>query len=48
MHVSEGELKEFIADSGLVAKKDIDAAAEEAKAKGVSLGEILVSKGTIN
>ena len=48
MHVSEGELKEFITDSGLVAKKDIDAAAEEAKKKGASLGDILVSKGSIN
>jgi hypothetical protein len=31
MHVSESELKEFIIDSGLVARKDVDAAAEEAK-----------------
>lgn len=48
MHVSEGELKEFITDSGLVAKKDIDAAAKEAKLKGTSIGSILVSKGSIN
>ena len=47
MHVSEGELKEFITDSGLVSKKDVDAAAEEAKAKGVSVGDILVSKGSL-
>ncbi len=47
MHVSEGELKEFIIDSGLVAKKDIDAAAEEAEAKGQSLGDILVSRGAL-
>ncbi len=47
MHVSEGELKEFITDSGLVAKKEIDAAAEEATAKGQSLGEILVSRGSL-
>jgi len=47
MHVSEGELKEFITDSGLVAKKDIDAAAEEAKTKGVSVGDVLVSRGTL-
>ncbi|NNM83606.1 type II/IV secretion system protein [Candidatus Parcubacteria bacterium] len=47
MHVSEGELKEFITDSGLVAKKEIDAAAEEAAAKGQSLGEILVSRGSL-
>ncbi len=47
MHVSEGELKEFITDSGLVAKKDIDAAADEAKVKGQSLGDILVSHGSL-
>ncbi|MCR4333415.1 MAG: GspE/PulE family protein [Patescibacteria group bacterium] len=47
MHVSEGELKEFIIDSGLVAKKEIDAAAEEAKQKGQSLGDILVSRGAL-
>ncbi|MCR4276113.1 MAG: GspE/PulE family protein [Candidatus Parcubacteria bacterium] len=47
MHVSEGELKEFITDSGLVAKKEIDAADEEAKKKGQSLGDILVSRGSL-
>ncbi|TSA43826.1 type II/IV secretion system protein [bacterium] len=47
MHVSEGELKEFITDSGLVAKKDIDAADAEAKKKGQSLGDILVSRGSL-
>lgn len=47
MHVSEGELKEFIIDSGLVAKKDIDAAEKEAKERGQSLGDILVSRGSL-
>lgn len=47
MHVLEGELKEFIVDSGLVAKKDIDAAATEAKEKGVSIGDVLVSRGAL-
>ncbi len=47
MHVSEGELKEFIIDSGLVAKKEIDAADDEAKKKGQSLGDILVSRGSL-
>src|ERR1035437_6408656 len=47
MHVSKGELKEFITDSGLVAKKEIDAADEEAKSKGQSLGDILVSRGSL-
>jgi len=48
MHVSEGELKEFIIDSGLVAKKEIDAASEEAKKRGQSLGDILVSRGSLS
>lgn len=47
MHVSEAELKEFIIDSGLVAKKEIDAAAEEAAEKKQSLGNILVSRGSL-
>lgn len=47
MHVSEGELKEFIIDSGLVAKKDIDDAAIEAEKRGQSLGDILVSRGSL-
>ena len=45
MHVSEAELKEFILDSGLVSKKDIDAAAKEAEERKQSLGDILVSRG---
>ncbi|MFZ2500834.1 MAG: GspE/PulE family protein [Minisyncoccia bacterium] len=47
MHVSEGELKEFIIDSGLVAKKEIDDAAIEAKKRKQSLGDILVSRGSL-
>ncbi len=47
MHVSEAELKEFIIDSGLVARKDIDAADAEAKTRGQSLGDILVSRGNL-
>jgi type IV pilus assembly protein PilB len=47
MHVSEAELKEFILDSGIVAKKEVDAAAEEAKTRGQSLGDILVSRGSL-
>lgn len=47
MHVSEAELKEFIIDSGLVAKKDIDSAEIEAKEREQSLGDILVSRGSL-
>lgn len=48
MQVSEGELKEFIVDSGLVAKKDIDDAAKEARERKMSLGDVLVSRGSIS
>ena len=47
MHVSEGELKEFIIDSGLVAKKEIDDAAADAQSRGQSLGDTLVSRGSL-
>ncbi len=47
MQVMEGELKEFIIDSGLVAKKEIDAAAEEAARRGQSLADVLVSRGSL-
>ena len=47
MHVSEGELKEFIIDSGLVAKKEIDAASAEAKKRGQSLGDALLARGSL-
>jgi len=48
MHVSESELKEFIIDSGLIAKKVIDDAAEEAQTRKQSLGDILVSRGALS
>lgn len=47
MHVSEGELKEFIIDSGLVAKKEVEDAAEVAREHNQSLGDTLVSRGSI-
>ncbi len=48
MKVSESELKEFILDSGLVARKDVEAAGEVAKERKQSLGDILVSQGAIS
>jgi type IV pilus assembly protein PilB len=48
MKVSEGELKEFILDSGLVARKDVEDAAEEAATRKQSVGDILVSRGTLS
>jgi type IV pilus assembly protein PilB len=48
MKVSESELKSFILDSGLVSRKDVDSAADEAKQRGQSLGDILVSRGNLS
>lgn len=48
MKVSESELKEFILDSGLVPRKDVEDAATEAKERKQSLGDILVGKGALS
>jgi type IV pilus assembly protein PilB len=48
MQVSESELKTFILDSGLVSRKDVEAADEEAKKRKQSIGDILVSGGTLS
>lgn len=48
MQVSESELREFIIDSGLVSRKDVDAAVETAGAKKQSVGDILVSQGMLS
>ncbi len=48
MQVSESELKEFILDSGLVSRKDVDAADEEAKKKKQSIGDILIAQGLLS
>ena len=47
MHVAEGELKAFILDSGLVSRKDVESAEVEAKERKQSIGDILVSRGTL-
>ena len=48
MKVSEGELKEFILDSGLVSRKDVESAETEAKERKQSVGDILVSRGSLS
>ncbi len=48
MQVSESELKEFILDSGLVSRKDVEAADKEAKERKQSVGDILVSGGQLS
>jgi type IV pilus assembly protein PilB len=47
MQVSESELKTFILDSGLVPRKDVEAADEEGKKRKQSIGDILVSQGAL-
>lgn len=47
MKVDEHQLREFIADSGLVSRKDIEEAQEEAEKTGKPIGEVLVSKGSL-
>jgi type IV pilus assembly protein PilB len=48
MQVSESELKEFILDSGLVSRKDVEAADDEGKRRKQSVGDILVSNGMLS
>ncbi len=48
MQVSESELKNFILDSGLVSRKDVEAADEEAKTRKQSIGDVLVSGGILS
>lgn len=48
MHVEDEQLKKFIIDSGLVARKDIDLAEKEAKEREKPLSEMLVSLGTLS
>lgn len=48
MFIEEKQLKEFIADSGLVSKKDIVDCEKEAKSKQTSVGEVLVNQGKLS
>lgn len=48
MKVLESELKNFILDSGLVARKDVDAAEAKAKESNQSIGDVLVSDGMLS
>ena len=45
MHIEEAQLKEFILDSGLVSRADVESAEKEIKDKGGSIGKVLVNKG---
>jgi type IV pilus assembly protein PilB len=48
MVIEKKQLKEFILDSGLVSRKDLEKAEEEAEKKDQPLSDILVSEGKIN
>ncbi len=48
MQVSESELKTFILDSGLVSRKDVEAADAKAKTSKQSIGDVLVSNGQLS
>ena len=47
MKVDERQLRSFIVDSGLVSRKDVETAEEEANQTNRSLGDVLVSLGKI-
>lgn len=48
MHIEDEQLKEFILDSGLVTKTDLEKAQKKATTAGASLGNTLVSDGLIS
>jgi type IV pilus assembly protein PilB len=48
MQVLESDLKNFILDSGLVPRKDVEAADLTAKERKQSIGDILVSEGALS
>lgn len=48
MHIDEPKLKEFILDSGLVSRKDLEQAEKDAKIRAMPLDKILISNGTIS
>lgn len=47
MNVPEAQLKEFILDSGLVSRKELEAAELDAKGRGKSLADTLVLRGAL-
>jgi hypothetical protein len=48
MHIEEKQLKDFILDSGLVARADVEVAEKEAGTTGNSIGKILVGSGKLS
>lgn len=48
MHIDESKLKEFILDSGLVSRKDLETAEKDSKIRAMPLDKVLVSNGAIS
>ena len=48
MYVSDTHLRSFLADAGLVSRRDFDAAMAQAQASGTPVGEVLVSKSVVD
>lgn len=47
MHIDESQLENFIIDSGLVSKEEMTEASAVAKERGMNVGKLLVSRGTM-
>jgi len=48
MYIEEDKLKDFMIDSGLVSRTDLDGAVKNAGERGMSFGDYLVSEGKIS
>jgi len=48
MHIEEKQLKDFIADSGLVSRADLERAEAEAEKQTISVGDVLVNQGKLS
>jgi len=48
MHIDESQLESFIIDSGVIGKKELDSLKDVAREKNESIGNLLVSRGTLS
>ncbi|MEK7147812.1 MAG: hypothetical protein AAB758_00785, partial [Patescibacteria group bacterium] len=48
MHIDESQLENFITDSGLISKKDLEEAKAVAEEKNLSIGKVLVTRGILS
>jgi type IV pilus assembly protein PilB len=48
VQIKEGQLKNFILDSGLVTTADFESAEKESKKRGVNIGDILINSGKLS